>query len=204
METVSRLIGLSQPGTASGRCAICAGLTRAGWRQSPSDTFTAWAQLYAGEVICEYCWALLKDRRVRAHSWLATPGHIRFVEGDRSWFWDALQAPPEGPFAIYVTVGRQKQGWVAGARYVAQSRERYPVMTDWLDRPLWMDRAYVVDHAPLLARLRARGLSRRALLEGPGPVIFARALREGWSSDLAAVLLSRRDPRWEVCVYAVP
>jgi hypothetical protein len=204
MLTVSRLIGQAMPGRDAGQCRICATATERGWREAPSDSFTAWAQLYVGDVICEYCWALLKDRRFRARSWWAAEGQVRFVEGDRAWFWTALQRPPSVPFAVYVTAGHQKQGWICGARYVAQSADRYPVMTDWLDRPVWLDRAYLAAHGPLLARLRALGLSRTALLAGPRPALMARALRDGWAGMLDDLERVRHDPRWEVCVHVIP
>lgn len=202
--TVSRLVGVAELGSRAGRCRICAEVTTQGWAEVPSDTFTAWQQLYAGDVICEYCWAMLKDRRFRSRSWWATRDGLRFVDGDRSWWWWWLREPPEPPFACYLTAGRQKQGWVAGVRYVATSRDRYPVLTDWTDRPVWMSRSWLADVAPLADRLRQRGLSRPALRAGPSPRVVLRAHAEGWDTDLRALEAHLRDPRWEVCAYAVP
>ncbi|MCS7256333.1 MAG: hypothetical protein NZ562_06880, partial [Thermomicrobium sp.] len=172
---------------------------------APSDNFTAWAAVYAGSVLCEYCRPLLRDRRFRSRSWLATPGHVRFVEPgeDRSWLRDALLDPPDPPFALYLTRNGQKHGWLSLQRYVSQSRDRFWVGTDWSDRPVYCDRLWLRQQVVLLDRLAERGVSRGQLLEGRfAPNVWKRAIAEAWTSDLEAAQRLAGDPQWEVLVYA--
>lgn len=151
--TVSQLIARHAPtdarqplsGDVPGICYICMLATEHGQRRAPSDAFTAWASCAVGDVLCPDCAATLSWRDVRMFSWLATPDGVRFEgRGDRGWLWDVLTDPPEPPYAVYVTQGGQKQGWIAGARQVATSRIATPISTDWTDRPVLLRRGDVM------------------------------------------------------------
>jgi len=203
--TVSQLIGLAEPGSVVGRCYLCGQETNAGHPGAPSDSFTAWSSVYAGSVICEYCWPLIHDRRFRSRSWLATPGQVRFVEPgeDRSWLRDVLLDPPAPPFALYLTRNGKKQGWIPLLRYVSHSRDRFWVGTDWTDRPVYCDRLWLAQHVVLLDRLADRGVPRTQMLFGHfAPRVWRAAIQDGWTSDLEAVQQLAGDPQWEVLVYA--
>jgi len=203
--TLTRLIGTNEPGNHAGRCYLCGEETATGHREPPSDAFTAWASVYGGSVLCGHCYAVLHDRRFRARSWLATQQGVRFAESGegRSWLRDALISPPEPPFALYLTRAGKKQGWISLIRYVSQSRDRFWVGTDWLDRPVQIDRAWVITQLPLLDRLAAHKVGKTALMEGIfSPTVWKRAIREGWTSDLQEAQVLAGDPRWEVVVYA--
>lgn len=205
--TLTELIGLSKPGEAHGYCYLCRRETEHGHLEPPSDQFTAWATVYAGSVLCEWCYPVLHDRRFRSRSWLVTAAGVRFTEPgeDKIWLRDVILSPPEPPFALYLTRGGKKQGWISLVRYVSWSRERYWVGTDWLDRPVHLDRAWAAAHAPLAERLRQRGISRAALLTASySPAVWKRAILEGWSSDLDATAALAGDPRWEVIVHVTP
>lgn len=192
------------PGPTAGTCYLCGAATPHGYREPPSDNFTAWAACYGGDVLCPVCRALLHDRRFRARSWCATPAGVRFATPeDRGWLWAALLDPPAPPFALYCTRGGQKQGWLSLARYVSHSREQFWVGTDWTDRPVRCARGWLAATAEQVTALRARGVSKATLLSGqPTAAQYARALREGWAAALDAARRWAGDPRWELLVYA--
>jgi hypothetical protein len=191
------------PGTVRGICYLCGGATDAGYAEPPSDNFTAWASCYGGAVLCPLCRAVLHDRRFRATSWLATTAGVRFAtRDDRLWLWQALVDPPAPPFALYITRGAQKQGWLTLTRYVSTSQAHYWVGTDWTDRPVPCAQPWMVQHALLVTRLRERGLSKTALCDGAYTMKhYERAIAEGWRPDLDAARALAGDPRWQVLVH---
>lgn len=112
---------------------------------------------------------------------------MRFSEpGEgKSWIREVLLDPPEPPFALYLTRGGKRQGWLTLIRYVSWSRERYWVGTDWLERPVQLDRCWVHQVAPLAARLRERKVPVASMLSGSFPPhVWKQALRGGWTSPL--------------------
>lgn len=205
--TVSQLIARHAPtestqslsGDVPGDCYICGLPTERGQRRAPSDAFTAWASCGQGDVLCPDCAATLSWRDVRMFSWLATPDGVRFEgRGDRGWLWDVLADPPEPPYAIYITRGGQKQGWISGVRMVATSRERTPILTDWTDRPIMLTRADWRRYAPLVERLRGYGIGRNAVLTGEFTSNqWSKALTGGYAADLVEAQTYAGDPRWE-------
>lgn len=194
-----------EAGRDAGTCYVCGLATDAGYRQSPSDNFTAWAQCSAGDVICPLCRALLRDRRFRARSWLATP-HSLLVRSSETQeiFFQGLVSPPPPPVAAYVTRGGQRQGYLSIMRRVSHSPGQLWVGVDWAAAPVLITAAWAERAAPLLRSLRARGLSKAALLSGPTGRHWQQAIEEGWEEDLLAISELREDPRWEVLVIACP
>ena len=207
MVTVSSLIASHigpDPGHDAGTCYICGLATATGQRRAPSDTFTAWALCAQGDVLCPDCAACLQHRPVRFRPWLVTADHFRTVhKEDKGWLWEALMEPPEPPFAFYFTIGGQKQGWISGVRQIATSRDSYPVLTDWTDRPVLLRRADRERFAPLILALRAHGVSKRALQSCDfSAALWSKAIKEGWDRALRQALPFAGDPRWQIMVYA--
>lgn len=189
-------------GDVAGRCYICALDTEQGQRRPPSDMFTAWASCAQGDVLCPDCARTLNWRDVRMFSWLATPEGVRFEgRGDRQWLWDVLMDPPDPPFAVYVTQGGQKQGWISGARQVTTSVWSMAILTDWTDRPVILKDEDRLRYGDLILRLRGRKVSRKVLISGEAPPgLWAKAIKEGWGDDLRLALTYAGDPRWDVMV----
>lgn len=204
--TVSSLIARHigpLPGETPGVCYICGIETAIGHPGAPSDLFTAWAACGRGDARCPDCAACLSHRAVRMRSWLVTETAFRPVTpDDKGWLWDALLSPPEPPYALYLTRGGQKQGWISGVRQVSLSRETPIVLTDWTDRPLSLPAWFRQQTAPVIASLRARKVSKRALVEGAGIALESRALAEGWRDELRDAAEWIGDPRWEAMVHA--
>lgn len=202
------LIGDLYPGTLtgtdSGICYVCGRITDTGWEEAPSDNFTAWSQIYRGTVMCEECRPIFKDRQMRMRSWcLSRAGCELQTKDNPGMIWAYLLEPPEPPYAIYVTQGGQKQGWISLGRYVSTSRVSYWVGTDWTDRPVRMTVAHVRELAPLLARMRERKTPKQVLLDGQfSSGAYERAMREGWEEDIMLCRDQVGDPRWEVAVRA--
>lgn len=222
--TVSRLIARHAPtegkqplsGHIAGRCYVCALDTDRGQRRAPSEAFTAWASCVAGDVLCPDCAATLSYRDVRMFSWLVTPDAFRVAIGEKAVetsaakgktriavdLWDTLASPPEPPFAVYVTKGGQKQGWMSGVRQVATSRERIPVLTDWTDRPILLTRPDWDRFAPLIVRLRSYGIGRTAAGAGEyTPNQWSKAVQGGYIDDLLESQQYAGDPRYEVIAH---
>lgn len=209
MITVSRLIAQHAPtegrqpliGNAVGTCYICSLPTEHGQRRAPSAAFTAWASCGSGDVLCPDCAATLNWRDVRMFSWLAAPDGVRFEgRGDRGWLWDVFAAPPDPPYAVYVTKSGQKQGWISGVRQIATAQS-IPVMTDWTDRPVMLRQSDWDAMAPLILSLRERGLSRNALNGAMTPSQWRAAIREGYDGEVRRAHQYIGDPRWEVLVH---
>lgn len=200
------LVGMREDGTDRGRCYVCSHETEHGWAEAPSDNFTAWAQIYPGTVMCEGCRPIFKDRRFRQRSWVAAGGSVAFSDKESpTMLWDVLCEPPEPPFAIYLTAGGQKQGWISLGRYPSRSRDRYWVGTDWGDKPVYLERSWVLEQSDLLGRMRERKTPKTVLLDGQfSSGAWERSMREGWQADIEAVLARVGDPRWEVVVRAHP
>lgn len=194
------------PGTDIGTCYICGSATSAGYRQRPSQAFTAWASCVAGDVICAECWICLQDRRVRSASWLVTADAWTLLTKDTpAVIWEALMNPPHDEYGVYLTRGRQKQGWIVNAGASCRSRQRILLATDWVDTPVILDAPYRDEVAPLLIRLRSRNVPKQHMIASEGEVGWeVKATREGWVSDLNAARHYAGDPRWEVMVHAVP
>lgn len=211
MLTVTALIALHAPtdgkqpltGDVPGICYICGLGTDRGQRRPPSDVFTAWASCTQGDVLCPDCAATLNYRDVRMFSWLVTPDAFRVSgRGDRGWLWDAIQDPPEPPYALYITRGGQKQGWISGVRQIAMSRATIPVLTDWTDRPVILRRVDWETMSPLVMRLREAGLSKRALIQGEYTANqWKRAIADGYVAELRRAQGYAGDPRWEILCH---
>lgn len=193
------------PGADAGTCYVCGRVTDRGWREAPSDNFTAWSQIYLGDVMCQRCRPLFKDRQIRMRSWiLSASGGLELQTKDNpGMIWRYLVDPPDPPYAIYVTAGGQKQGWISLGRYVSTSRASYWIGTDWLDRPIRMSPAWVRERGELIARLRERKTLKQVLMDGQfSSGAYERAMREGWEADIEEVRALVGDPRWEVAVRA--
>jgi hypothetical protein len=196
----------AQPGVDSGVCYVCGRHTDTGWEESPSENFTAWSQVYRGTVMCEWCRPIFKNRQFRQRSWVACRTGVQFADAEhRTLIWDTLCEPPEPPYCVYITAGGQKQGWIVLGRYPSTSRERFWVGTDWTDRPVLIERAWVHEQAPLLDRMRERKTPKQVLLDGQfSSGAWSKAMAEGWTDDIEAVLSRVGNPRWEVVVRAHP
>ena len=194
------------PGSTAGTCYICGQQTEAGRAGKPSENFTAWASCVAGSVICPACDACLHERAVRGASWLVTPESFRVMrKEDKAFIWDAILDPPHSDYGIYLTRGRQKQGWIVAARSACRSRHRIVVATDWVDAPVTINASFRDEVAPLLLRLRSHAYPKVALIAGEVDIGWqVKAARDGWADDLSAVRRYAGDPRWEVLAYAVP
>lgn len=202
-ELIARHIG-TVPGPDAGTCFLCGNETDQGHRRAPSSSFTAYADCSTGAVICPACMAALSHWDCRGRSWLVTMDRFRPVtKDDKLILRDALLDPPEPPYAIYVTHGRQKQSWITLARRVSTSRSIAIVGTDWTDGPVRVDVTFARKHDPLLRRLRERKLPKAALRANAlSPATWSRAIQEGWDDDLWQTNELAGDPRWEVMIDA--
>lgn len=189
------------PGPDAGDCSVCGRSTEQGHRREPSESFNAWDIVRAREAFfCEWCWAMLKHRPFRLHSWLVRESCAEFFPGPELHRLGHLLLDPPLPCAVYLTRGHRKQLWVALGRRVSVDPRRLWVATDWTGVVL----VDVTDGGPLelAERLLAHGVRRSTLVSGaPTADEWRRAITEGWRGDLEAALRRAGDPRWEVWVH---
>lgn len=202
--TVGELYGRATPGTDAVQCYLCGRETEVGWAGAPSSAFTAWSGCLGGNGHCEFCRTLLKERQFRFYSWVLTPGRVQIADKEhRSVIWDTLLDPPEGMWAIYQTVGGQKQGWVPIASGVNEGRLTYWAAVDWLDRPVMMQLAYVVERAPVIDALRGAEVTKTSLCSGSWSVRdWNRAEGAGLQNEYQTAVTEAGKPEWEVLVNA--
>ncbi|RLE85579.1 MAG: hypothetical protein DRJ96_07630 [Thermoprotei archaeon] len=99
-----------QLGRERGVCAFCQHYTEHGHRLKLPESFTDYPYLQSGDVICEYCYAFLKDPRYRRRSWLIEAGRVTFLS--RREAVESILAEHEPPFAIYVATRGKRHGWI--------------------------------------------------------------------------------------------
>jgi hypothetical protein len=198
------LHGLVEPGQDAGTCYVCGATTETGWRGAPSGKFTAFSSCFAGDVVCEGCQVLLKDRRFRVYSWVMSRAWVAFADKEhRSAIWSALLDPPAPPWAMYQTQAGQKQGWLSIAACVNESRNAYRVAVDWLDRAVLMDARWVSGVAPVVAALREAKVTKDSLRSGSWSMRdYRRALEADLMDEYRKAYKLAGDPRWEVLVNA--
>jgi len=194
------------PGSTPGICYLCGLATEEGYGEKPSGNFTAWAQCYHGTVLCPECYAALKTPALRRSSWIAIPEQIiylRDIDEPRALLRQVFIEPPDRPYAIYLTRGGQKQGWLSLLRYVNQGAQHFWVGVDWRDRPILLSPEYAVWALGLLGQLRPK-ISKAKLWgeEEYGVADYAYASEAGLLDVLECAVKQRGDPRWEVMIYA--
>jgi hypothetical protein len=202
--TLGELYNKPTPGTAPGTCYICGRETERGWAGPPSDAFTAQSQCFGGAVHCEWCRSLLKDNRFRFYSWLLLPGEVQVADKEhRDLLWSTLLNPPEGPWGLYQTQGGQKQGWISVANCVNASSKAYRVAVDWLDKPVYLQAAYVADHAPVIDGLRGVEVTKDSLRSGSWSMRdYRRAQEADMETEYDIACHEAGNPQWEVLVNA--
>ena len=202
---LSRLINQPMPGADAGRCALCGEHTEHGLARLFSKDFTAYAYIYGGNVVCQYCAGMLLHKPFRTRSWIATTGGVEYIEsGDgRLKLREALLHPPEPPFAIYISRNHQRQGWLTLMRRVSLSRDRFYVGNDWLDSPAYIVRDQFVLLLSEAEAMLARKVPRSVLLRESEPSVqlVKRAVQERWMGQLQRAMERAGDPAWEVAVY---
>jgi len=200
--TLGELLPWRLAGDRAGRCVACGMDTTSGTPAQLPDTFTTAYKLYAGSVLCPHCAPLFREKSLRTHSWMASQAEFLYL-GRTEWL-TALLEPPEPPFAIYLTLGRQKYGFLPLIRRVSTSRERYWLGTDWNESALLICRERLIDFLSLAKQLREHGVPKAQMLSAQfAPTTVAKALKEGWKALLGDAEQLRGDPHWEVMVYAV-
>lgn len=187
------------PGSERGTCCVCGRDTERGHRREPSESFNAW-DVVRGGTFCEWCWAMLKHRPFRMHSWVAGRDGVTFYPGPELPRLAAFLRAPALPCAVYLTRGHRKQLWVALGRRVSVDARALWVATDWAG-VVMLDGAEDEPLA-LAERLLGRQVRRRTLFSGaPSPEEWRRAIVEGWRQDLEDAMARAGDPRWEVWVH---
>ena len=187
-------------GDHAGICAACGKTAQRAHPYSMPDTFTAAYKLYIGDALCPRCFALFKTKSLRTRSWVLTPNNLRHIER-KEWL-RALLEPPEPPFALYLTLGGKKYGFLSLIHRVSLNRDRYWLATDWHETALYMQRSRLYELAALAQSLRERGVPKTQLLTEPSPTTLAKAVKEGWEGLLQQARAQQGDPHWEVIVYA--
>ena len=116
-------------GNKEGTCIICSEYSDAGFPAELPKTFTAFERVYAGNIICPYCYYMLRTPDFRRRSWLVTASSFAFL-GNKEEILRKLLDPPNEPWMMYVTKTRRKHGWIKLVEKLNYSRDRYTIGYD--------------------------------------------------------------------------
>jgi len=202
--TLGELAGIPMRGQDSVLCYVCGARDDEGWATKPSENFTAWSSCFEGNGICSHCYGLLKTNCVRTRSWLLTQdGFVFQLPETARVLWNALLARPDGPWALYQTVGHQKHGWLSIANAVNESQRYWRVAVDWLDCAVSFTAAYVDEFAVVVRDLRQAGVRKDSLITGHWSVHdHMRAENAGLADQYHVAVTQAGNAPWEVLVNA--
>ncbi len=79
-------------------------------RFKPSDNFTSWNLLGAGDSLCASCERIFTNQNYRRKSWVRSNGLAEFHKPKEML--PLLINPPEPPFYLYITASGQKQTYL--------------------------------------------------------------------------------------------
>jgi len=181
------------PGNVGGKCIVCGRMTKSGHRIDFSDNFTMWALLQEGDCICEHCYTLCRDQKYRRKSWVATKDGIKFLE--KKDLLSTLLSPPNPPFAIYITKSGKKQGFLLLVKRPSLSRDRFFIAFE--DSLVWVDRKKLEEMVAVAEAARKLKFRKSDLLDPSTKCWVHRDLCE-------KIVEFRKNPLWEVVVYAIP
>ena len=186
-------------GNKKGVCVLCGKETQYGHKSDFSDNFTGYSYLQIGSTLCEHCYTFVKNQDFRRKSWLATEEGVVFLQRKETLHY--LLHPPNPPFAIYITLSGQRQGWLNGYRQgVNFNTRRYYVMTDFASLvEVEQEKAQYLYE--LISKLREKKVTKQELLSGMFSVSHhMQAYIEGWEDVFLEAQKYIKNPLWEVIV----
>lgn len=185
-----------EEGVLEGRCVVCGRVGR-GFPARFPESFTAYAWLQGGSIICSKCKAMLENQDLRRRSWVAFFENgkpvVRFLS--RNQVLNVLLNPPNPPFAIYVTRTGKKQGYLQLANRVSFSRNIFYVAFD--DLLINVRRDVLEKYVKLARKALALGFRKKDLTGGCSV--------KAWLNREVCFKIEkvRGDPLWELVVWAV-
>jgi len=182
-----------KPGDKKGQCVVCGCTTEKGHKIDFSNNFTAWPDLQAGNVICEYCYALVRDQQYRRKSWVVSKEGVKFLKKDE--ILDVLLNPPEPPFGIYITKSGKKQGFLKIINRVNYSRKHYFIAFE--DNLIYVDVELLKRMVEVAKTARSLKFSKTELLQG------ARTYHWEHEELCGSIEELKNMPLWEVVVFAI-
>lgn len=177
-------------------CVLC-GLTGEEMnRFKPSDNFTSWDLLGAGDSLCVACETIFKNQNYRRKSWSWSNKVTEFHKPKEMLA--VMLDPPQPPFHLYITTSGQKQTFLKLFRKGPNmSRESF-----WLaeeDIGLLHVHYSMVKEFELFAReaFLKLGAKKWKLLQGPSV--------EDWKEKelCERIELMRGDPLWRLIVRLI-
>ncbi|MFZ5986369.1 MAG: hypothetical protein ACOYWZ_04475 [Bacillota bacterium] len=200
METITQLcIKEPKEGKIKGKCVVCGNSTETGHPYPFSDNFSGYSYLFNGDCTCPYCYEFFKAKNLRMKSWIVDMEGIKFVK--RLEFREYILNPLSPPFGMYLTKGGKKQGWLSGLKYVNRSREKFYVMTDFVDT-VFIEKKEAIKMDGIITRLREKKVGKTQLLSGEfNPINYRKAMQEGWLYLLEEARKNIRKPLWEIMIY---
>ena len=186
-------------GELKGKCIYCGKMSKIGLKIGLSNTFTAYSQLFNGNLICEYCWEFIKTNTFRSRSWIATQDKVNHLK--RLEILNYLLNPPKPPFAIYITKGGKKQGWMGNLFLVNYNSINYWIITDW-SGAIYANKEIIKIYSEMIKKLREVKISKTSLTSGsPAMKDYERAIKNGLENEIKQSIKEAKNPLWEVIVY---
>jgi len=186
-------------GNKRGYCCICGEKTNKGHDVPFSNNFTGYSFLTHGDCVCPYCFTFFKNQNFRKKCWIATEKEVLFLK--RQECEKYLLFPPDPPFAIYITQSHQRQGWLSGLQFVSFEKERFYILTDFVD-VVFANLEWIKKIHFLIEKLRERKVGKEQLRAGEFSMyIYKKAIQQGWDDLLEEAKKYAKQPLWEVMLY---
>jgi len=100
-----------------GICSIC-GKRKGIHPLKVSDDFVSYSELYPGEVVCDACNKLLRDKQYRKSHWILTGDEVKTL--DKGELLKVLEDPPTNSL-IYIKSAGRKYGFLHALRFTSTS-----------------------------------------------------------------------------------
>lgn len=186
-------------GTIEGTCCVCGKETKQGFKNPFSDNFAGYSYLTHGNCTCPHCCGFFKNQDFRKRSWVATNNSVTFLK--RAEILKAVLDPPAPPFAIYITQGGKRQGWLSGLKLVNYGRENFYIFTDFVDT-VYTSRLQAQSMSDMISELRKNKVGKTQLITGEYAMhVYKKAIEGGWHHLIEQARTHTKKPLWEVMVY---
>lgn len=202
--TLSQLVCLHVPSTeiktstCSGTCVFCGESSECGFPAELKKTFTAYAYLQMGDIICPECYYVYTTQKYRLSMWVVSKDEFRFFKKAEAY--DIVMNPPSPPFGIYLTKTWKKQGWIVIMNKVNYTRDCFFVGLDY--NVIFVNLELLQEYITLIKYLRKQKISKQELETGNLSVKSIEKI------DMNLELMKQiqnyaGDPLWGLGVYIV-
>ena len=173
------------------KCVVC-GIREGTEKLEVSDRFVSYAELFAGDLVCDRCALLFKDRKLRSSNWILLNGEFRVL--DKKELINVLKDPPIGSL-IYVKASGRKYGFLKCMK--CSSTKVLVALCGEEEGAVVVDRKKLAELVDLAERAYSKLKRKSALLGGCSARDW---VNEEICKEIECV---RGDPAWKLVVRAL-